>query len=297
MEELVMKLLNYVLDGEQCIGVKVEEGILDIKQAAKRFEEKIPSSLDELINSSKITSIQKLVERAINEDLDSLLVNEGAIEYLPVVSNPEKIVCVGLNYLSHIEEAKTVDVPETPVLFSKFNNALAAQNEIISLPKVGEKFDYEAELVIVIGKEIKDVEENEALSAVFGYSVGNDLSVRDLQFTSSQWLLGKSLDGFAPVGPYVVTADSIDPTDLNIECKVNGEVRQSSNTKHMIFNCATIISYISKHMTLKPGDLIFTGTPEGVILGYPENEQKWLKPGDELEVTIEKIGSLKNKLK
>ncbi len=291
-----MKLLNYVLKGELGIGLKLEQGVLDIKKAAKRFEEEIPNSLDEVIKSSDITGIQKIVDRAINEDLASLLVNEEEIEYLPAVSNPEKIVCVGLNYLSHIEEAKNVDVPETPVLFNKFNNALAAQNEIISLPKVGGKFDYEAELVIVIGKEIKDVDESEALSSVFGYSVGNDLSVRDLQFTSSQWLLGKSLDGFAPVGPYVVTAHSIDPTNLDIACKVNGEIRQSSNTKHMIFNCATIISYISKHMTLKPGDLIFTGTPEGVILGYPENEQEWLKPGDEIEVTIDKIGTLKNKL-
>ncbi|MFS0823118.1 fumarylacetoacetate hydrolase family protein [Bacillus sp. 1P02SD] len=291
-----MKLLHYVQDGKLGIGVKVERGVLDLNKAAKRLEEEIPNSLDEVIKSGDINVIQKIIDSANNEDLALFLENEEEVEYLPAVSNPEKIVCVGLNYLSHIEEAKTVDVPETPILFNKFNNALAAQNEIISLPKVGKKFDYEAELVIIIGKEIKDVEESEALSAVFGYSVGNDLSVRDLQFTSSQWLLGKTLDGFAPVGPYVVTADSIDPSNLDIECKVNGEVRQSSNTKHMIFNCATIISYISKYMTLKPGDLIFTGTPEGVILGYPENEQEWLKPGDEIEVTIEKIGTLKNRL-
>lgn len=211
-----------------------------------------------------------------------------------MVTSPEKIICVGLNYLGHIEESKVKETPKEPVLFSKFNNALAAHNEKIPVPTVGEQFDYEAELVMVIGKEAKNVSKEEALSYVFGYSVGNDLSIRDLQFKSGQRLLGKTADKFAPVGPYLVTANSIDPTHLAISLKRNGEIVQSSNTKYMIFDCAAIISYISQHMTLKPGDLIFTGTPEGVILGHPEDQRDWLKPGDELEVVIEDIGILRN---
>ena len=201
--------------------------------------------------------------------------------YAPVVTKPEKIICVGLNYADHAKEAN-MDIPDYPVLFSKFNNALAAHKQVISLPKKAEKFDYEAELVIVMGKEATKVSKEEALSYVFGYTVGNDFSARDLQFRTGQWLLGKSCDDFAPIGPYIVTSDEIDPQNLEISCKVNGEIRQSAHTRDMIFDCATIISYLSQYMTLKPGDLIFTGTPEGVIVGYPEEQQQWLKSGDEV---------------
>ena len=175
------------------------------------------------------------------------------------------------------------------------NNTLAGYNTI-RLPKNAEKFDYEVEMVIVIGKEAKNVSKDEALSYVFGYTVGNDLSARDLQFRS-EWLLGKTCDHFGPIGPYLVTADELDPTNLNIQCSVNGEVRQSANTRDMIFDCATLVSYLSEHMTLKPGDIIFSGTPEGVILGYPEDQQVWLKSGDEVQVSVENIGTLVNVLK
>ena len=220
------------------------------------------------------------------------VVEEGLV-YAPVVTKPEKILCVGLNYVDHAKESN-MDIPAYPVLFSKFNNALAAHNQTISLPKDGEKFDYEAELVIVIGKEASKVTKEDALSYVFGYTVGNDFSARDLQFRSGQWLLGKSCDDFAPIGPYLITSDEIDPQNLEVKCTVNGEVRQSANTRDMIFDCATIISYVSQFITLKPGDIIFSGTPDGVILGYPEENQQWLKPGDEVIVSIERIGELVN---
>ncbi|MFC4798993.1 fumarylacetoacetate hydrolase family protein [Neobacillus sp. GCM10023253] len=282
-----MKLLTFKKDNEVRLGVKTDNGILDLNKAGLDF------TLEDLVKNENELSI---VKETINSTDSEHYLSEAEIEFLPPLLNPEKIICVGLNYQSHVEEAKLVNVPENPVLFSKFNNALAAHSENIPLPKVGGKFDFEAELVMVIGKEAKDVSEEEALSYVFGYTAGNDLSVRDLQFLTGQWLIGKSPDGFAPIGPYVVPAEEVDPFNLNIECKVNSEVRQSSNTKHMIFNCAKIVSYISKHMTLRPGDLVFTGTPEGVILGLPENEQVWLKPGDEMEVTIENIGTLRNVL-
>ena len=189
-----------------------------------------------------------------------------------------------------------MDIPTSPIIFSKFNNALAAHNQKIPLPKNAEKIDYEAELVIVMGKEAVNVSKEDALSYVFGYTVGNDLSARDLQFRTSQWLLGKSCDSFAPIGPYLVTADELDPNSLDISCKVNGSLRQSANTKDMIFDCATIISDLSQHMTLKPGDIIFSGTPDGVILGYPEEKQEWLKSTDIVEISIENIGTLVNVL-
>ena len=157
------------------------------------------------------------------------------------------------------------------------------------------EYDYEAELVAVIGKPARNVSEEDALSYVFGYTCGNDLSTRDLQFArSNQWLLSKTFDGFAPVGPCVVTADSIDPNDLAICSYVNGEKRQNSRTSDMIFSVAQIIADLSRHFTLLPGDLIFTGTPQGVMHGYPKDQKDWLKPGDQVEIEIEGIGRLKN---
>ncbi len=292
-----MKLLNFKKDNEISIGLLTEKGILDINKAAKKFNKNIPKNLDALVKDAKfLPIIEKIAEQVEkNNGLSSLYLSEDDIQFMTTILNPEKILCVGLNYLSHAEEAG-FELPKAPVLFSKFNNSLAAHKQEIKLPKISKKIDYEAELVIIIGKEAKDVEEVDALSYVFGYSVGNDLSARDLQKASSQWLIGKTLDDFAPIGPYLATHENMDPSDLKIECKVNGETRQSSTTKDMIFDCKAIISYISKHMTLKPGDIIFTGTPQGVILGYPEDKQIWLKSGDVVEVTIENIGTLKNKL-
>jgi len=159
---------------------------------------------------------------------------------------------------------------------------------------VAAKFDYETELVVVMGKKAKNVTEADALSYVAGYCTGNDFSARDLQLDrGGQWMIGKTLDHFAPLGPYLVTADQINPDKLKIECQVNGETRQSSNTDDFIFNTAQIVSYISRHVTLKPGDIVFTGTPEGVILGRPKDKQVWLKAGDKIVCSVEKLGELR----
>jgi len=280
-----MKLVNFTKNEEVRPGIQTEEGIIDIQEAGQNF----PSTMKELIAQEKLGDLEELSQKR-----DVSVLSEDDVTYAPVVTNPEKILCVGLNYLEHVEEAKNEGVPDNPILFSKFNNALAAHEEAIPLPLAGKQFDYEAELVLVIGKEAKNVSKEDALSYVFGYSVGNDLSVRDLQFKSGQWLIGKTTDKFAPVGPQIVTADEIDPNNLDISLERNGEVVQSSNTKHMIFDSATIISYASQYMTLKPGDLIYTGTPEGVILGLPEKERKWLEAGETVVAKIENIGSLKN---
>ncbi|MDN3017973.1 fumarylacetoacetate hydrolase family protein [Paenibacillus sp. BSR1-1] len=292
-----MKLLQFVKENQVQLGVKTEQGIFNVKEAGKVFEVSVPTSVQQVITLEDGQGLlQSLINRAAEEGRKELFFAEEGIQYAPVVSTPEKIICVGLNYVDHAKESK-MDIPTSPILFSKFNNALAAHLEDVAIPDGVEKMDYEAELVVVIGKEAKSVSEEEALSYVFGYSVGNDVSSRDLQFRTGQWLLGKSPDGFAPVGPYVTTADEVDPNNLQVECRVNGELRQSMNTQSMIFNCATIISYISQYMTLKPGDVIYTGTPDGVILGYPEEKQVWLKSGDEMVISIEGLGDLKNVLK
>jgi 2-keto-4-pentenoate hydratase/2-oxohepta-3-ene-1,7-dioic acid hydratase in catechol pathway len=221
-------------------------------------------------------------------------VKEESIEYGPIVTRPDKIVCVGLNYRKHAQE---IGMPpgKAPVLFSKFNVALNAHQKPVKLPlDVAKKFDYEVELVIVIGKEAKNISEGDALTCVAGYCTGNDFTARDLQMENGgQWLIGKTPDQFAPIGPYMVTADQIDPDNLKLECRVNGETRQSSNTNDFIFNSRQMISYISRYVTLRPGDIIFTGTPEGVILGKPKDQQVWLKAGDKIACSVEKLGELK----
>jgi len=273
------------------LGVKMDKGIVDVRKAAKVFKSRAPTTIDELIRQGD-QGLTELVEKAVSSSKG--LVEESKVEFGPCVTNPEKIICVGLNYAKHANETKN-PLPQFPILFNKYNNALNCHKGTIQVSSVpAQDFDYEAELVIVMGKRAKDVSEPEALSYVFGYCNGNDFSVRDLQMRSSQWMIGKTCDGFAPIGPYLVTADQVpNPNNLKIECFVNGEVRQSSNTNDMIFNCAQLVSYTSKLMTLEPGDIIFTGTPEGVIIGYPKEKRVWLKPGDEVTTTIEKLGELK----
>ena len=289
-----MTFITISRKGEYSLGVKTERGILDVKAASKLLKKKAPTQIDDLIRGGD-QGLTALVKAALKSSrTKKVFLDEAKIEFGPCVTKPEKLLMMGFNYRKHAVETNT-PLPTSPVLFSKFNNSLAGHNAVIKLPThVATKFDYEVELVVIIGKTACRVSEEEALSYVFGYCTGNDLSARDLQMKTSQFLLGKSLDGFAPVGPYLVTADQIgDPNKLKVECYVNGELRQSSNTDDMIFSVAHFISYASQHLTLKPGDMLFTGTPEGVILGMPPEKQVWLKAGDKVATVIEKLGELK----
>ena len=210
---------------------------------------------------------------------------ETEIALLPCVPEGGKIICVGLNYKKHADEAG-LPVPQTPILFNKFANALAAHGEVVTLSAAATQYDYEAELGVVIGKRAKNVSREQALHHVFGYCNVNDLSARDLQNRTSQWMLGKIMDGFCPTGPYLVTADEVgDPNELSIGLTRNGEAKQNSNTRDMIFRVDEIIAYVSRYMTLEPGDLLLTGTPEGV---GP------MRPGDEVSITVEGLGTLTN---
>ncbi len=293
-----LTLLTMRRNGEYRLGVKTGKGILDVQQAAEMLHLHAPPTMDYLLQNEDGPALNALVEAAMKASgVHKAFLKEETIEYGPLVTRPEKIVCVGLNYRRHAQEIR-MPIPEQPVLFSKFNNALSNHNGQIQLPvAVARKFDYEVELVIVMGKEARDVSEKDALSYVAGYATGNDFTARDLQLeTGGQWLIGKTPDQFAPLGPYLVTADQVNPDNLEIECRVNGETRQSSNTNDLIYNCSQLISYTAARMTLRPGDIIFTGTPEGVILGRPKDQQVWLKAGYKIACSVERLGELKFEL-
>lgn len=289
-----MKLLQYKQSNQVRLGMKVEEGVIDIAAASLAMGISAPQSIEEAIRGGEAAAAQlKAVKRAVmNDSKRAYVLEETNISFAPVITNPQKIICVGLNYRKHAEETKS-EIPNSPILFNKFANALSAHGDSIELPLTSDEVDYEAELAIIIGKTAKNIEEAAALDYVFGYSCANDLSARNLQRRTSQWLLGKSCDGFAPIGPYIVTSDEVaDPDNLSISCSVNGIKKQHSNTADMIFSCRSIISYISKHMSLVPGDVILTGTPEGVVVGNPKDQRVYLKSGDRVTVQIEQLGEL-----
>jgi 2-keto-4-pentenoate hydratase/2-oxohepta-3-ene-1,7-dioic acid hydratase in catechol pathway len=290
-----LTMLTMRRNGEYRLGVKTDKGILDARQAAEILKMYSPATLDDMLQNEEGASVQAVVEAALKSSAaQKAFLKPESVEYGPLLTRPEKIICVGLNYRRHAQEVK-LPIPKQPVLFNKYNNALLHHGGTIKLPAaVATKFDYEIELVIVMGREARSVSEADALNYVAGYCTGNDFSARDLQFdTGGQWMVGKTSDGFAPLGPYFVTADQVDPNNLNLECRVNGETRQSSNTRDMIYNCQQLISYTSVRISLRPGDIIFTGTPEGVIWGMPKEKQVWLKAGDKIACSLEKLGELK----
>jgi len=297
-----MRILTYKTDGELALGIKTDQGIIDVSAAAAALGcSGVPATpaafyaqgLDAWRAMKDLAALAAAKAAATGADAAWLL-DEASLQLGPCVTNPEKILCVGLNYRRHAEESGSA-VPEAPVLFSKFNNALAANGETVPLLDAAEKYDYEVELAVVIGRTAVNVSEDSALDCVLGYTNANDLSARDLQMRSSQWLLGKTLDKFCPIGPYLVTADEVgDPQQLSTRSWLNGELRQNSNTADMIFSIAEVIAYVSRYFTLKPGDVILTGTPEGVILGM--QEKVWMKPGDVVSVEVGDFGKLTNKL-
>ena len=286
-----MTLLGLMVDGKPALGVKTDRGVLDVRRAAAQFGSGAPTTVDDVVRYGD-GGLGALVKTAVAQGGAGLFMDEAAVNFCPCVVNPEKIICVGLNYARHAREVGQ-PLPKLPILFNKYNNALNCHKGTVQVSKLqATKFDYESELVIVMGRKAFNVSEADALSYVLGYCNGNDFSARDLQNVSSQWMIGKTCDGFGLLGPYLVTADLVDPNNLKIVGTLNGEVRQNSNTSDMVFNCAQIVSYTSKIMTLQPGDIIYTGTPEGVINGYPKDKQVWLKPGDKLTTTIGNLGTL-----
>jgi 2-keto-4-pentenoate hydratase/2-oxohepta-3-ene-1,7-dioic acid hydratase in catechol pathway len=214
------------------------------------------------------------------------------VRFAAPIPRPPKLICIGLNYRDHAEEAK-LPIPEVPTMFAKFSTAITGHGHPIVLPKNSTKPDYEAEFAIVIGRRGRHVREENWRDYVFGYTMINDVSARDFQMATSQWMIGKTFDTFAPMGPAVVTADEIeDPHNLAISLTLSGEVMQNSNTRNLIFQTPRLIAYLSSVFTLEPGDVIATGTPAGV--GFARKPPRWLKPGDEARVTVEGLGELVN---
>ena len=208
------------------------------------------------------------------------------------VPMPPKIVCIGLNYRDHAAESN-LPIPETPTVFAKFQTAVTGHRHPIVLPKNSAKPDYEAEFAVVIGQGGRHIPEERWREHVFGYTMVNDVSARDFQMATTQWMIGKTFDTFAPIGPAIVTADEIaDPHNLDISLTLSGEVMQRSNTRHLIFGVPKLIAFLSSVFTLEPGDIISTGTPGGV--GMARKPPRWLKPGDEVVVRVEGLGELVN---
>ena len=291
---------------KQRLGLAVGEMVCDIAELARAVKAAGSAPALWLLEANSIREVISREESAA-EEISALLTNNGSrqgqgvataysvdeIHFLPAVY-PSKILAIGRNYVDHAIEGGAAP-PASPLLFNKLPNSLSAHNAPIVLPEISQKVDYEAELAVVIGRRARRINEANALDYVFGYTLINDVSARDLQFGDGQWTRGKGLDTFAPLGPFVTTRDEIaDVQALKIEGRLNGEVMQSSNTGKMIFPVAYLVSYLSQGMTLEPGDVIATGTPEGV--GVFRDPPVLLKAGDVYEVEIEGLGTLCNRV-
>jgi 2-keto-4-pentenoate hydratase/2-oxohepta-3-ene-1,7-dioic acid hydratase in catechol pathway len=216
----------------------------------------------------------------------------ASVKILAPIPRPPKFICVGLNYRDHAAEAK-MEVPTVPTIFNKFPSVVIGPGDAIVLPRVSSKPDYEAEFAFVIGRGGRYIPAAQAMDHVFGYTIVNDVSARDFQNATSQWLMGKTFDTFAPMGPCIVTKDEIaDPHALDISLEIGGQVLQNSNTRELIFKIPELIEYISQVVTLEPGDVVATGTPAGV--GFSHRPPRWLRPGEETIVRIQGIGELRN---
>jgi len=232
--------------------------------------------------------------------IDGFVSNPPAVSTFPLASvrllapvpRPPKLICIGLNYRDHAAEARQ-EIPKVPTIFAKFSNVVIGPGEPIVLPKISRKPDYEAEFMFVIGTGGRHIAAEDWQRHVFGYTVFNDVSARDFQSVTSQWMIGKTFDTFAPMGPYLVSADEIpDPHALDISLSIDGEVLQHSNTRELIFKIPDLVAYLSSVVTLEPGDVVATGTPAGV--GFARKPPRYLKPGDEVIITIEGVGELRN---
>ena len=275
-----MKLVTYRADGEARAGVQTESGVIDA--APVLGVERV--TVRELIEAGRVKELAKGIEGGGPDPVPDP-------ELLPPLPDPDKIVCIGLNYRSHAAEAG-IDPPEQPTFFAKFRNALAPPNAAVALPAASEKVDYEAEIAFVIGKRAKDVEPDQALDAIAGYVLLNDLSARDLQFATPQWMPGKVFDGSAPCGPAIVTPDEAGaPDSIAFTLDLNGERMQDATTSDLIFSIPELVARLSRWMTLEPGDIVSTGTPSGV--GSVREPRVWLKPGDEIVIDSPTLGELR----
>ncbi|MEE2752434.1 MAG: fumarylacetoacetate hydrolase family protein [Candidatus Latescibacterota bacterium] len=281
-----MRLVTFREGNTDRIGARSGDNIVDLSAGNNA----IPSDMRAFLEAGdSARSAAETVVKAGGPSYDA-----DDVKVLAPIANPEKLICIGLNYADHAAESG-MDIPSEPIVFSKYASTIIGPGDTIKLPPSSNEPDYEVELVVVIGKSGFNISEADAMGHVAGYTVGHDVSARDyqLQKPGGQWMMGKTFDTFAPIGPDVVTSDEIiDPHTLSIRCILNGETVQDSNTKQLIFKVPELIAYLSHVFTLNPGDLIFTGTPPGV--GMARDPQLWLKAGDHVACEVSGIGRLEN---
>ncbi len=307
-----MRLVTFLRLGEPRLGAVVEDQVIDLNAAYQLMQERtgkqrvkeiaaavLPADMVGFLSAGDdaLKAASTTINYVTNADKGAFL-GQGIVYGLKAVTlkapvpRPPKLILVGLNYRDHAEEAK-MKIPEEPTIFSKYPSVVIGPGDGIRMPKVSTQIDFEGEFAFVIGKRGKDIPKDKALDYVAGYTIVHDVSCRDYQMRTGQWMVGKTFDTFAPMGPYLVMKDEIpDPHTLNLTTRVNGVVMQSSNTKHLIFNTFDLITYISQVFTLEPGDVVSTGTPAGV--GFARNPQVFLKPGDVVRIDIEGLGALEN---
>jgi 2-keto-4-pentenoate hydratase/2-oxohepta-3-ene-1,7-dioic acid hydratase in catechol pathway len=277
-----MKLATFKADGRERVGVVSGDGMVEVTDLA--------SNMIALITDWD--ALHEQVVRRLKDERAHYALKD--VTFCAPVPRPQKVMAIGLNYADHIKESGA-QTPEKQIWFAKLGHAVNGPHDPIQIPRVSKAIDWEAELVFVIGRRCRHVTKEKARDVIFGYACGNDVSVRDWQFHTPQWLIGKSFDTHAPIGPWIVTSDEIgDPHALGIRCLVNGETKQNSNTKNLVFDCFDQVAYLSQAMTLEPGDMIFTGTPGGV--GQSMKPPQFLKAGDTVRVEIDKIGAIEAKM-
>ena len=282
-----MKLINMAADGELHLGILTEQGVFDV---SKSKVPGVPKTMMEALRMGREEALPKLEEAL--EKADGFL-PEKDVRYAPAVDSPSKILCAGVNYRAHIEETRGSFEPAgVPTIFAKFNNTLAPHRGKVIRCRSSKKHDYEAEIAVIISKRASYITLDRADEHIFGYTLANDISARDLQKATSQWVPGKTCDTFCPLGPCIVTADALDFDKMHITGYKNGELRQEGWSADMIHDIPALVTFLSGCCTLEPGDVILTGTPSGVILGRPEDQQDWLQPGDVLTVREDTIGEL-----
>jgi acylpyruvate hydrolase len=273
-----MRLVTYRSDRGPRAGVLRDGGVVDCWDAIGGDR----SSVRELLESDRLDEVARAEGEVLGAD---------SVELLPPVPDPDKIICIGLNYRAHAAEAG-IDPPETPTFFAKFRNALAPPGAAVPLPGASEKVDYEAEVAFIVGRRCKEVEAADALDAIAGYMLLDDLSARDLQFATPQWMPGKVFDGSAPCGPAIVTpSEAGAPDSISFTLDLNGERMQEAATSDLIFSIPELLARLSHWMTLEPGDIVSTGTPSGV--GSVRDPRVWLKPGDEIAISSPTLGELR----
>ncbi|MES2536676.1 MAG: fumarylacetoacetate hydrolase family protein [Pseudomonadota bacterium] len=284
-----MRLIAYEKNGQPALGARINDELVELASG----DASLPNSLEAILALG--TAGSDAVTKAIAAAKSRIPLT--GLKYLPPVLNPSKIICVGLNYVDHVAESPYKDLPKYPVLFSRWRSTYVAHGDQIVRPKVSIEFDYEGEVVAVIGKAGRHIPKEKALEHIAGYSIFNEGSVRDFQFKSTQWMMGKNFDATGAFGPEFVSADELPAAarGLQLQTRLNGETVQNANTRDMIFDMETLVSICSINVELRPGDIIITGTPSGV--GFGRTPKLFMKHGDVCEIEVEGMGVLRNSVR